>query len=87
MVRLGDGDLLVMGGESQSTHKHELLRPGRAPEEKTGRRINLTFRVFQELCKSRDGDDSERACRASDQGTRGGERPASGQRKRAREGT
>lgn len=49
VVRLRDGDLLVMGGDTQLTHKHEVLRPtGRAPGEKDGRRVNLTFRSFSE---------------------------------------
>jgi alkylated DNA repair dioxygenase AlkB len=49
VIRLRDGDLLVMGGDTQLTHKHEVLRPtGRAPGEKEGRRVNLTFRGFSE---------------------------------------
>ena len=43
---LGDGDLVVMGGECQRTHTHELLKPGRSAAEKAGRRINLPFRAF-----------------------------------------
>lgn len=48
VLHLRDGDLLVMGGDCQSTHKHEILRPGRSADEKTGRRVNLTFRVFRD---------------------------------------
>jgi hypothetical protein len=42
-IDLGDGDLLVMGGTCQKTHKHELPRTARL----CGRRINATFRCFR----------------------------------------
>ena len=53
-LELGDGDLLVMGGRCQMTHKHEVPRlprhelPGKEDEERQRemRRINLTFRSF-----------------------------------------
>ena len=53
-LELGDGDLLVMGGRCQMTHKHEVPRlprhelPGEEDEERQRemRRINLTFRSF-----------------------------------------
>ena len=47
VVMLGDGDLIVMGGACQTTHKHEVM-PARTRElsEQHGRRINLTVRSF-----------------------------------------
>ena len=45
-VVLGDGDLLVMGGDLQTTHVHEVMR-GRSNEpSENGRRINITVRSF-----------------------------------------
>ena len=45
-VVLGDGDLLVMGGDLQTTHEHEVMR-GRSNEpSENGRRINITVRSF-----------------------------------------
>uniref|UniRef100_A0A7S4B649 Fe2OG dioxygenase domain-containing protein n=1 Tax=Chrysotila carterae TaxID=13221 RepID=A0A7S4B649_CHRCT len=46
-LKLHDGDLLVMGGECQRTHKHEIMKPGKDPAENYGQRINVTFRAFQ----------------------------------------
>lgn len=46
VVNLGNGDLVVMGGECQRTHKHEIMKPGRCLAEKVGKRINITFRLF-----------------------------------------
>ena len=50
VVVLGDGDLVVMGGACQRTHKHEVMKAGnrRAIHELQGRRINLTVRSFEE---------------------------------------
>ena len=47
LVMLGDGDLIVMGGACQTTHKHEVM-PARSKvlSEQHGRRINLTVRSF-----------------------------------------
>jgi alkylated DNA repair dioxygenase AlkB len=46
-VVLGDGDLIVMGGACQTTHKHEVMQ-ARSKElsEQHGRRINITVRSF-----------------------------------------
>lgn len=45
---LEDGDLLIMGGECQSTHKHEILKSKKIiNEEKQKNRINFTFRCFK----------------------------------------
>ena len=53
VLELGDGDLVIMGGATQTTHKHE-IRAMRAKELAAygqtpfkGRRINLTFRLFR----------------------------------------
>ena len=44
VVELGDGDALVMGGQTQRTHKHEIMKlRSRDPR---GRRVNLTLRAF-----------------------------------------
>lgn len=43
-VELRDGDLVIMGGSCQRTHKHEV--PARS--KSIGRRISLTFRCFKE---------------------------------------
>ena len=42
-VELGDGDLLIMGGSCQKTHKHEVPKTARM----VGKRINATFRCFR----------------------------------------
>ena len=41
-LEVGDGDLVVMGGECQKTHKHEVPKTSQL----VGRRINATFRTF-----------------------------------------
>ena len=41
-LELGDGDLLVMGGTCQKTHKHDVPKTGNL----VGRRVNATFRTF-----------------------------------------
>lgn len=64
VIRLRDGDLLVMGGDCQGTHKHEVLKPtGRVPGEKEGRRINLTFRSF---CEGNERDGTTTAAIAAE---------------------
>ena len=48
-VLLQDGDLLVMAGDTQQTHKHEVRRPtsrGTPPMVRNGRRVSVTLRVF-----------------------------------------
>ena len=42
-VELHDGDLLIMGGPLQKTHKHQILK-GKTGND--GNRISLTFRDF-----------------------------------------
>eukprot|EP00299_Pterocystis_sp_00344_P002275 c1239_g1_i1.p1 GENE.c1239_g1_i1~~c1239_g1_i1.p1 ORF type:complete len:429 (-),score=107.72 c1239_g1_i1:362-1648(-) len=46
-VSVANGDLVIMGGAMQSTHKHEIIPV--PPEElpATGRRINFTLRSFR----------------------------------------
>mmetsp|Transcript_854 Transcript_854/g.1479 ORF Transcript_854/g.1479 Transcript_854/m.1479 type:complete len:267 (+) Transcript_854:79-879(+) len=44
---LDDGDLLVMGGSTQQTHKHELPKH-RIKDPSTSRRINWTFRAVKD---------------------------------------
>lgn len=41
-LEVGDGDLVVMGGDCQKTHKHEVPKTSQL----VGRRINATFRTF-----------------------------------------
>ena len=48
VMRLYNGCLVVMGGQCQKTHKHELMKPTKALGESEGRRINLTLRAFGE---------------------------------------
>ncbi|GLD94192.1 hypothetical protein PINS_up002803 [Pythium insidiosum] len=43
-LELGDGDLLIMGGTTQTTHKHALPKMKQCID----RRINLTLRCFQD---------------------------------------
>ena len=53
MLRLTDGCLVVMGGECQATHKHEVMKTTkRALGENEGRRINLTLRAFAASAES-----------------------------------
>jgi len=46
VLELHNGCLVVMGGDCQRTHKHELMKPTKALGESVGRRINLTLRAF-----------------------------------------
>ena len=48
VMKLYNGCLVVMGGECQKTHKHELMKPTKALGESEGRRINLTLRAFRQ---------------------------------------
>jgi hypothetical protein len=45
-LQLRDGDLLVMGGTCQNTHKHEVPKLRKTMDPPTGRRINWTIRAF-----------------------------------------
>ena len=45
-MALRNGCLVVMGGQCQATHKHELMKPTKQLGESDGRRINLTLRAF-----------------------------------------
>ena len=44
VLELRDGDLCVMGGRCQKTHKHDLPK---VTGQLCGRRINATFRSFR----------------------------------------
>lgn len=48
VLKLYGGDVVVMGGSCQRTHKHEIMPPRKkkAPQEANGRRINITLRCF-----------------------------------------
>ena len=48
-VKLRNGDVLMMGGTCQRTHKHEIM-PARKTDafENAGRRINVTLRRFKD---------------------------------------
>ena len=48
-IELNDGDLLIMGGHMQQTHKHEILKLQHG-ESGGGNRINWTVRAFREEC-------------------------------------
>jgi len=48
VLQLCDGCLVVMGGQCQRTHKHELMKPTKAIGESTGHRINVTLRCFKQ---------------------------------------
>ena len=43
-LSLAHGDLVVMGGDCQRTHKHEVPKPKKSEDQ--GRRINMTLRAF-----------------------------------------
>jgi len=48
-LELGNGDLVIMGGTCQATHKHEIMKTRkRQRDECIGRRINQTDRYFSE---------------------------------------
>ena len=48
IVNLYNGDIIVMGGNCQMTHRHEIMKPRkRCAEESNGRRINVTLRQFE----------------------------------------
>lgn len=53
VLHLHNGDLVVMGGTTQETHKHELMKPTNALGENAGWRINVTLRAFHEVTASR----------------------------------
>mmetsp|Transcript_54023 Transcript_54023/g.161715 ORF Transcript_54023/g.161715 Transcript_54023/m.161715 type:complete len:197 (-) Transcript_54023:107-697(-) len=45
-IMLNDGDLLVMGGTCQRTHKHEVPKIRKTKDPPTSPRINWTIRAF-----------------------------------------
>lgn len=48
-VLLSHGDVIVMGGSTQQTHKHEVRKPtkrGTSASDYAGKRVSMTFRVF-----------------------------------------
>lgn len=47
-IYLRDGDLLVMGGASQKTHRHEVPKWRKTMDPATSNRINWTIRAFHE---------------------------------------
>lgn len=51
ILSLEHGDIVVMGGTCQQTHKHEILQPIKCEKSAVGtfgtRRINATFRIFK----------------------------------------
>ena len=49
---LADGDLLIMGGETQTTHTHEVPKRRRKDQGEPGRRISWTFRSFRKTSGS-----------------------------------
>lgn len=44
-LRLGDGDVVVMAGDTQREFTHEVVRERRASD--AGRRVSVTFRIFR----------------------------------------
>jgi alkylated DNA repair dioxygenase AlkB len=46
-ITLNDGDLVIMGGECQKTHKHEIKKLSEKEQKIAGPRINFTFRSFK----------------------------------------
>lgn len=48
-LKLDNGDLVVMGGRCQQTHRHQIRKMRKAEQKKNphGRRINFTFRSFR----------------------------------------
>ena len=53
IMHVKNGDLIVMGGECQRTHKHEIMKSTKALPESSGRRINLTLRAFKQQTRKR----------------------------------
>lgn len=45
-VEATNGIIMVMGGRCQETHKHQVPKIGGKKAEEYGRRINITFRIF-----------------------------------------
>jgi len=46
VLELAHGDLVVMGGDCQTTHKHEIMKLRK--DDPRGRRVNLTLRAFHQ---------------------------------------
>lgn len=49
---LEDGDLLLMGGTCQKTHRHEVPKPRSTMDPETSDRINWTIRAFRDRSQS-----------------------------------
>lgn len=77
---LRNGCLVVMGGQCQATHKHELMKPTKALGETEGRRVNLTLRAFSSAAdvasRKRRRDDEEDATAVAQAVAEGGLPPA-----------
>ena len=48
-IYLRDGDLLIMGGTCQDTHKHEVPKIRKTKDPPAGRRLNYTIRAVEKL--------------------------------------
>ena len=46
-LEISDGDLVIMGGECQTTHRHDVPKPRCEVEKERRDRINFTLRVFK----------------------------------------
>ena len=46
-LEISDGDLVIMGGECQTTHRHDVPKPRRDVDKERHDRINFTLRVFK----------------------------------------
>ena len=67
VVQMRNGDLLIMGGLSQRTHRHELMAPhSRNADERLGRRVSLTFRAFDEASVVAAADAAASATKAAE---------------------
>jgi len=56
VLLLRDGCLVVMGGQCQRTHRHELMKPTKTTGESKGQRINLTLRSFEQQAAGRSSE-------------------------------
>jgi len=80
LLNLAHGDMLVMGGTCQVTHKHELMKARKGEAAAGGphgtRRINTTVRFFQ-LAPARDGQNKHGRARRVSERTSAAERTTS----------
>jgi len=53
-IYLENGDLLIMGGKCQDTHKHEIPKLRITKDPPTSNRINWTIRAFDTKMLSKD---------------------------------